>query len=400
MVRAGYFPPPIPVCSLATFGFGAGSSIASCVTGNYSVVAGLPITPAAGKQYVRVAGLPWTGRSILEGATPPVENGDMIVCDLLSSPDQYPITMNADGTFVVAVNGNTARQSFASDVSDLSAHALYGQFTTWVNNRIPVQVSGINYPPMVLALPITALDLAAFIQDPEGDAIVFSIAPGSDPIPPGLAFSAGVISGTPTQAVTASMIFRATDITGDYLDVPLQLKVQIQVPSIIGLSQSAAASALGAVGLTLGTVTYVVAGGAAGIVVAQSPDVGAIVDAGSSVSVSASLGIVTQPVLPLAIRLTMISATQAQIAWDGPSGTFYLYLDGQRQPGSYSASPITISGLSHPRRYRVAVSALMPDGSESEMSNQITFTTELRTLYFEVDHRQRDPRRAVNWRWQ
>lgn len=220
VVRAGFTGGAIPAESLATFGFGQGSSLSSCLTGGYSLYVGVPIIKPAGKQYVVVAGLPWTGRSILEGADPAVANGDLIICDLVSTPDGYAITMNPDGTFSVAVGGNTARQSFVCDVYSLSLSGFYGEFTTTVNNQVPTQTAGIVLSALTVGSAMTPLDLSAFVIDAEGDALTYSVAPGSDPLPAGLTLVGSVISGTPTATTLRNVVIRVTDSVGDYLDLP------------------------------------------------------------------------------------------------------------------------------------------------------------------------------------
>jgi hypothetical protein len=219
-MRLGYVPKPLVLASRITLGLGDGSTSSMRMRFGFNALPNFPINIPSGKQAILVAGLPWTGRSILEGAVPVVLNGDVILCDLVTTPNEYPITMNADGTFKIATNTDTSRQSFVADVYRVSSQAFYGEFTTWVNNRIPAQTAGIIVGTMVIGTPIAPIDLSAYVVDSEGDTLTYSIAPGSDPLPDGLALGGSVISGTPLTPVARSVTVRVTDITGDYLDLP------------------------------------------------------------------------------------------------------------------------------------------------------------------------------------
>lgn len=404
MVRAGYSRDPVPAWALATFGYGDGSTFASCVTGGFSTYTGAPIVAPAGKQYVVVAGLPWSGLSILQDPNPSsdaAQAGDLIICDTVSTPNSYPITMNPDGTFTVDTQTDTSRQSFQVDVSRVSVRKLNGMFTIWVNNLPPIQTGGINYPTLVIGLASVPLDLASFVTDAQGDALTFAVSPRmSEGLPPGMQLAGSVLSGTPSAAVTRTVFFRVTDVPGDYTDIgPLVFNVQIPAPALIGLSSQAATAALAAAGLTMGSQSYVLDPSVTGTVLTQSVAAGSPLAAGSSIDVTLSSGTVRSSKVPT-IYLQSVTETSVTIGWDTPAGTYFVYLDGQRVPGyPFSASPVIIGGLTHPRRYRISVTTQLADGSESAMSNEITFSTEDRTLYFETDHSKTDPRLAVTWRW-
>ncbi|MFO1465868.1 MAG: hypothetical protein U1F35_05420 [Steroidobacteraceae bacterium] len=216
--RRGYAAQPVAHSSLATRGYGAGSTIAAVARRGYAGAPNLPISPPAGKQLVVVAGLPWVppARSILEDAVPAVVNGDIIVCDQVSTPNGYAITMNADGTFSIATGTDSSRQSFQSDVYRLSTGTYYGAFTTWANNRIPVATVGLNLPTWIAGLAITPVDLAGYFSDPEADALGYSLVAGS--FPNGVNLVGSVISGVPLTGGAFSATVRVTDITGEYLD--------------------------------------------------------------------------------------------------------------------------------------------------------------------------------------
>lgn len=218
VVREGYATAALAHASLATFGYGSGASIAAVVRDGYSGFVNLPITVPAGKQAVVVAGLPWTppARSILEGASPAVANGDIIICDLVSTPNGYAITMSPDGTFSIATGTDTSRQSFAADVYRLVGGTYDGVFTNWVNNRTPSQVQGLNLPAFTTGIAITPIDLSAYFLDIEADGLTYQVVAGA--LPDGLSLAGSIISGTPRIDGAFSATVRVTDITGEYVD--------------------------------------------------------------------------------------------------------------------------------------------------------------------------------------
>lgn len=174
---------------LATFGYGADSTIAKAVRGGFST---------AGKQYITVSALPWpaTAYSILADADTPVVNGDVIFCDLLTTPGGYALTVHTDGTFMIPVNFDTARQSFIADVYDTTLTTHQGSFNVWVNNSAPVQTGIIPAISAEIGTTVTPISLNAYVVDVEGDVLTYSIAAGA--LPPGLTMDAnGVVTGTP-----------------------------------------------------------------------------------------------------------------------------------------------------------------------------------------------------------
>lgn len=87
----------------------------------------------AGKGWVFVAGLPWdpNHRSVLEGASPPAVNGDVIEWDLITTPGGFGITMNADGTFAFDDDDNTT-QTFEYRLFRQETFTWYGPETVTV----------------------------------------------------------------------------------------------------------------------------------------------------------------------------------------------------------------------------------------------------------------------------
>jgi hypothetical protein len=176
---------------------------------------GLPATPAVGKQYVTITSTTYLGASVLQ-AFPGAAVGDVIVCDLTVAPDSFALTMNGDGTFSYNSGGSSARESFTCDIYDVSAVALIGSFTVWVNNTAPTLLSNVADQTIVLTNPIAVIDMNTYFSDANSDVMTYTLQSGS--FPGGVTMTAGVISGTPNANGAFPLVIRATDITGDFTD--------------------------------------------------------------------------------------------------------------------------------------------------------------------------------------
>jgi hypothetical protein len=233
VVRDGFPQPPQLSATLTTFGYGqVGSGISVLVRQFYSLATLVPYPPPAGKQYVDVAGLPWPAGafSILDGASPPVENGDIIICDLVTTPGGYPVTMNGDGTFQIATASSTSREIIYADVFDRSLLSYYGGYTNWVNNHIPQSV-GLSSAFLQIGVPFS-LDLVNYVSDFENDPLVYAVQSG--PLPLGLNLSGSLISGIPLSVAGKDVTFRITDATGDYFDLgPIPFTVATSIDNAL-----------------------------------------------------------------------------------------------------------------------------------------------------------------------
>jgi hypothetical protein len=150
--------------------------------------------------YANVYQLPWgaTERSVFNGASPAVANGDFSVATI-TSPGSYDVTLTPTGVVVIDTAGDTARQSFYADVYDVSLRTWYGQVIQWVNNALPAYnhslTSAISVQTGVVADPV---NFGATVTDADGDALTYTIVSGS--LPPGLTLdpTTGIITGTPS----------------------------------------------------------------------------------------------------------------------------------------------------------------------------------------------------------
>lgn len=99
---------------------------------------GLPFTVAAGKLYTWCNSTTYTGLSLEDDQSPAVAIGDAFIYDAVTLPGGYAVTVAGDGTVSIASAGDASRQTFVADIWDRSLNALYGSFTVYVNDSVPV----------------------------------------------------------------------------------------------------------------------------------------------------------------------------------------------------------------------------------------------------------------------
>jgi serine/threonine-protein kinase len=116
--------------------------------------------------------------------------------------------------------------------------------------------------------------------------------------------NAGLPVGTVSQAVSAAPFGTVIGVslpgTGNPAQVGTTINITLSlggvaVPATIGASQSAAISSISGAGLAVGSVGTAVNSAAPGTVIGQSPAAGTIVQPGSAVSLTVSLGAATVP---------------------------------------------------------------------------------------------------------
>jgi beta-lactam-binding protein with PASTA domain len=151
--------------------------------------------------------------------------------------------------------------------------------------------------PNVVGLTQTAANsaiIAAGLSRGEGDSTASSTT-----VPAGSVISQAPAAGT---QVTVGSVVALVISTG----LP-----QVAVPSVVGLTQSAATTAITGAGLTVGTVTTATSTTVpAGSVISQSPVGGTQVNIGSAVSLVVSSGL-PQVAVPSVVGLTQSAATSA-----------------------------------------------------------------------------------------
>lgn len=132
---------------------------------------------------------------------------------------------------------------------------------------------------------MTPLDVAAVMHDPEGTALTFVLL--SD-LPPGMNFTNGVFSGTPSVTDSYLLNLRAYDAHGGSTDFSLTFLVgRPLAPNLVGLSLDAASALLDEQFFILGVSGYVITElYDPGTVLAQDPPADTEVDRFSTISLT------------------------------------------------------------------------------------------------------------------
>ncbi len=108
-------------------------------------------------------------------------------------------------------------------------------------NTAPTPTGSIAAQSYPQGTAIPPLSFAAVVSDP-GDTLAFALAPGSAPLPAGLALSAaGVLGGTPAaEAAAVTLVVRATDTGGLFVDIPAEVAVTAPVQGAVATATVAA----------------------------------------------------------------------------------------------------------------------------------------------------------------
>lgn len=152
----------------------------------------------AARIYSQVSALPWGSdeSSVFTGASPSVANGDMSSSSV-TSPGGFDVNLTSTGVVVIDTLGSSVRQSFYTDVYDVSLRKWYGDAIQWVNNALPVYDGSVGAVTVREGEAMSPVSVAAATTDADGDVLTYAIVGGS--LPPGLTLdpSTGIITGTP-----------------------------------------------------------------------------------------------------------------------------------------------------------------------------------------------------------
>jgi len=147
----------------------------------------------------------------------------------------------------------------------------------------------------------------------------------SDTVPAGLVISQSPVGGTPATVGMA---------------VNMTISLGRPVPRVVGMTESAATSAITSVGLTVGPITRQYSETASGFVIGQHPIGGTPVSGGSSVDLIVSLG--NQPAVPNVVGMTQTAATTAITAVSLATGAVTEQYSGSIPAGNViSQNPAT-----------------------------------------------------------
>lgn len=244
MLLAGYAQslPVLPLTSsFVTGGFGLDSTPALLLRRWFSPYKGLVQVPPAGQVYQDFLTLPPSGgaASVVAGASPAVQNLDVWQLPLVDDQG-YPIVPFSDGTYEILTGGDTARQSFTSNIwSATQIPGFYGAFITYSNDVGPSQVLPVPPRSQTVGQPIAPFDLTPYVSSVERDPLTFSVTPGFT-LPAGISLSsAGVLTGTPTVIASTLMSIRATDLPGESIDFTFNFLVSTSNAFVLSGGQHA-----------------------------------------------------------------------------------------------------------------------------------------------------------------
>lgn len=247
------------------------------------------LQPTSGQQFAVVTSLPGAGvDSILTGASPAAALGDVMECDLTTSPGSFSLSMAGDGAPAYIASTN-APQSFTARLFDLSSG-------TW-SSRVPFT---INSPPPLLGgqlgpfgydlnATITPQPLAGMWQSQSGGTITVSV---SDPttLPPGLFVSGNQLVGAGTASGVYNVALLGEDSNGTSTPASITVIVGlVQIdPAAVGRSQSDETNILLAAFLTP-TPVSVPSSNPVGTVITTTPLPGAFVKPFTNVVISIAI---------------------------------------------------------------------------------------------------------------
>lgn len=293
------------VAAIVTRGLGSYARTESIAKRGFSNYVNLPEPPASGTQYTLLdePGGGWDSQSIPYGQTPAVVDNDILITPLLTSGG-YTVVPGADGILIIDTGGDSSRQLLVGvDIYDISLLALYGAVTFAINDLAPSVTPLADTIVLRQSQAMTAQDLAGQFAEPELDAITYAVTSGSPPTGTSVD-AAGQWTGTPTTVSTGSFVLTGTDpynATGT-LTVTWAVVNQVAVPDVddTGTAEGDALAAIAALFL-VGASTYQFSATVpAGEVISQSPAATTLVDPGSTVILTVSLG--DRPVVVLSAR--------------------------------------------------------------------------------------------------
>jgi len=151
--------------------------------------------------------------------SPDIAVGDIPICDLVTSPSGYALTIGADGNFSYAASNDPSKQTWNCTFYDLSATATHASDLDAANNNSNPFARGEEHSVryyLAEDVPMTPVTLEDLCDDQDvGETISYTSV---DPLPTGLTIVDGVLSGTPTTAGSTVVTFRCTDDAGASTD--------------------------------------------------------------------------------------------------------------------------------------------------------------------------------------
>ena len=203
----------------------------------------------------------------------------------LNHPAMF-VSMNVLGSLVLDVNGGRL------DVRFLDDHSVVRDSFSIVKDP----VAPLAITTSALAAGAAGVAYQQTVAATGGRTpYAWSVVAGSLPAGVSLNAATGAISGTPTAPGTFNVTVRATDSSVPSVTAERQFSLvitgQVVVPNVVGLSQSAATSAIAGAGLTQGAITGAPSASVPiGQVISQTPAGGSQVAQGTAVALVISTG--------------------------------------------------------------------------------------------------------------
>lgn len=148
--------------------------------------------------------------------SPDIVAGDIEIVPLVTTPGNIALVPSSDGNFSYV--GGVGSQSAAVTFWDTSAGAMHADTLQWYDNNsapFPAQAPVSVVYRVPLNVPMTPVTVTGLCSDNDADALTYTVV---DPLPTGLVYSSGVLSGTATVAGTYTITFRCTDVAGNQTD--------------------------------------------------------------------------------------------------------------------------------------------------------------------------------------
>lgn len=246
--------------------------------------------------YTSGGNLTW-GRSSIKDSSVTLVSGDIFIADATDGQGNA-VSFTPEGVAIFATT-STARQSFNKNAYSVSSGTLVGTALDYENDSPPIPPGGATTLPFVL-FPLNqsvSQSIASFFTDPQGDDLTQAgriTALTSLPSNRTLS-SSGVLSGIATSSAVTPVTFQATNASGESSTFVLNIvDGGIVVPNGIGLTSSDADA--------LAQANFLPdqfgqqddpnpAGPAAlGIVIAQTPAAGTVVNPGTLLTFTTSSG--------------------------------------------------------------------------------------------------------------
>lgn len=249
--------------------------------------------------------------SPFNGISPAVVVGDLWVLKLVTSPDGAPLTPLTDGT--ASYSGPSTRQTWLNKIYDVSLGGFYptdesgDYFTIAVGNQTPNEIEAIPEQQAFSGVPWEGPILDDYVDDPEGDALVYDVTLGDVP-PTGTGIETLVLNaGEPDERTvqrfrgtaalgqegTYNIVIRATDTFGAQRTLTaftLTVDQGIEVPTVDtgATTLTDALEDIANAGFSIADIVPQVNGATVGNVFDQDPEGGTYAAAGSGITLYVS----------------------------------------------------------------------------------------------------------------